>query len=97
MSVYKRDQLNGFWSAEPYYGFVTSHKYEEEKVSLDKYTIIEKKRRREFYNWLQYFSPESLGREARAAGLEIDAVYRDVAGNRYDPGAAEFAVVMTKP
>lgn len=96
-SVYERNQLNGFWSAEPYYGFVTSHKYDKEKVSLDKYTIIERKRRREVYNWLQYFTPESLKQEAHAAGLEIDAVYGDVAGNQYDSSAAEFAVVMTKP
>lgn len=96
-SFYERNQLNGFWSAEPYYGFVTCHKYDEEKVSLDKYTIVEEKRRREVYNWLQYFTLETLEQEAQTAGLEIDSVYSDVAGNQYDPGAAEFAVVMTKP
>ena len=95
-SIYEKNQLNGFWSAEPYYGFVTSFKYDKEKVSLDKYTIIERKRQREVYNWLQYFTPESLNQEAHAAGLEIDALYGDVAGNRYDSGAAEFAAVMTK-
>ncbi len=93
---YEKNQLNGFWSAEPYYGFVSSHKYDEEKVSLDKYTIIERRRRREVYNWFQYFTPESLAQEARAAGLEVEAVYADVAGNPYDSGATEFAVVMTK-
>ena len=96
-SIYEKNQLNGFWSAEPYYGFVTSFKYDKEKVSLDKYTIIERNRQREVYNWLQYFTPESLKQEAHAAGLEIDALYSDVAGNQYDSGAAEFAVVMTKP
>ena len=96
-SIYEKNQLNGFWSAEPYYGFVTCFKYDKEKVSLDKYTIIERKRQREIYNWLQYFTPESLKKEAHAAGLEIDAVYRDVAGNQYNSGATEFAVVMTKP
>ncbi len=96
-SICEKNQLDGFWSAEPYYGFLTSHKYENEKVSLDKYTIVERNRRREVYNWLQYFSPESLEQEANAAGLEISAVYVDVAGNPYDSGAAEFAVVMTKP
>lgn len=93
-SVYEKNQLNGFWSADPYYGFVTSFKYDEEKVSLDKYTIVEENRQREIFNWLQYFTPQALEREARAAGLEIDEVYGDVAGNAYDPDAAEFAVVM---
>jgi len=96
-SFYEKNQLNGFWSAEPYYGFVSSFKYEEEKVSLDKYTIIERARQREVYNWLQYFTPQSLEHEAHVAGLEVLAVSADVAGNEYDSSAAEFAVVMTKP
>ena len=95
-SFYEKNQLNGFWYAEPYYAFVTSYKYDQEKVSLDKYTIIERNRQREVYNWLQYFTPESLRQEAYSAGLEIDAVYSDVAGNQYDSHAAEFAVVMQK-
>ena len=96
-SSYERNQLDGFWSAAPYFGFVTSFKYEAEKVSLDKYTILEKNRQREIYNWLQYFTPESLKREVHAAALEIDEVYGDVAGNSYDAGATEFAVVMKRP
>ncbi len=96
-SFYEKDQLNGFWSAQPYYGFVSSFKYEEDKVSLDKYTIIERNRQREVYNWLQYFTPKSLEQEAHTAGLEVEAVYADVAGNTFDLGAAEFAVVMKKP
>ena len=95
-SFYEKNQLNGFWSAEPYFGFVSSFKYEEENVSLDKYTIVERGRQREVYNWLQYFTPRSLEQEAHAAGLEVEAVYADVTGNQYDPEAAEFAVVMTK-
>ena len=96
-SFYEKDQLNGFWSAQPYYGFVSSFRYEEDKVSLDKYTIIERGRRRVVYNWLQYFTPQSLEQEANSAGLEVEAVYSDVAGGQYDSGAAEFAVVMRKP
>ena len=95
-SMYEKNQLDGFWSAEPYYGIVNSFKYNREKVSLDKYTIIERNRQREVFNWLQYFTPEFLEQEASAAGLEIDEVYRDVAGNQYDSGATEFAVVMKK-
>lgn len=95
-SFYEKNQLNGFWSAEPYYGFVSSFKYEEERVSLDKYTIIERGRQRKVYNWLQYFTPQSLEHEAHAAGLEVDALYADVSGNQYDPEAVEFAVLMKR-
>ena len=96
-SICEKNQLNGFWSADPYFGFVTSFKYDEEKVGLDKYTIVERNRQREIYNWLQYFTPESLERETHAAGLEIDEVFGDVAGNPYSADATEFAVVMKRP
>jgi cyclopropane fatty-acyl-phospholipid synthase-like methyltransferase len=92
----EKNQLDGFWSADPYFGFVASFKYDEDKVSLDKYTIVEERRQREIYNWLQYFTPESLQREAHAAGLQVAELYSDVAGNPYDADAPEFAVVMKK-
>ena len=57
--VCEKNQLNGFWSEKPYFGFVASFKY-------------------------------------GAAGLQIDEVYGDVAGNLYDAEAAEFAVVLRK-
>lgn len=84
---------NGFWSAAPYYGFLNSFKYEEEKVTLDKYTLIERARTRTVYNWLQYFSVDSLRAEFRETGLTICDVYGDVAGKPYDAEADEFAVV----
>ena len=92
----EKNQLNGFWSARPYFGFVASFKYENEMVSLDKYTIVEEHRQREIYNWLQYFTPESLEREAHAAGLRVGELYGDVAGDPYASDAAEFAVVLKR-
>ena len=40
-ATYEKNQLFGFWSRNDYYAFVNSFKYNEEKVVLDKYTIIE--------------------------------------------------------
>ena len=94
--TFEKNQLNGFWSADPYFGFLASFKYDDDKVSLDRYTIVEEHRQREIYNWLQYFTPESLQREALAAGLQVAELYGDVAGTHYDAGAPEFAVVMKK-
>ena len=96
-SVCEKNQLNGFWSTAPYFGLVTSFKYDDEKVGLDKYTIVEKGRQREIYNWLQYFTPESLEREVQASGLEIDELYGDVAGKPYMADATEFSVVLKRP
>ncbi|MHC4211187.1 MAG: class I SAM-dependent methyltransferase, partial [Planctomycetota bacterium] len=57
---YEENLLNGFWSSEKYYGFLNTFKYDDVGVVLDKYTIVEAKRTRTIYNWLQYFSPGSL-------------------------------------
>jgi len=95
-SYYEKNQLNGLWSASPYYAFVSSFKYEAEKISLDKYTIIEEDRHREVYNWVQYFTPETLRLEAQTAGLDIDELYGDITGKPYDDGSTEFAVVLKR-
>ena len=90
----EKNQLNGFWSKDPYYAFVAKFKYERERVSLDKYTIVEKNRVREVYNWLQHFTPETLTLETTAAGLEVEELLGNVAGDCYNSGASEFAVVI---
>ena len=92
----EKNQLNGFWSGNPYFGIVASFKYDDEQVSLDKYVIVEKDRQWEVYNWLQYFTPETLEQEARAAGLEVENIYGDVAGSPYVSDATEFAVVLKR-
>lgn len=93
-STYELNQLNGFWSAEDYYCFVNTFKYNAEKVILDKYSIIEKSKTRTVYNWLQYFNESSLSNEVQNAGLSIKQIYGNVAGGSYSPGLLEFAVVV---
>ncbi|WP_321423314.1 class I SAM-dependent methyltransferase [uncultured Methanobacterium sp.] len=96
-SAYELNQLDHFWSAEDYYCFVNCFKYNPEKVTLDKYTIIEASgRKRVVYNWLQCFCVTSLKDEFERNGLRIDNVYGDVAGRDYDPQSPEFAVVVRK-
>ena len=68
-------------------------KYDKEKVTLDKYTIIEASRQRVVYNWLQYFSKESLTQEFIENGFHVEALYADVAGSPLTPVSKEIAVV----
>ncbi|MGA1876324.1 MAG: hypothetical protein ACMUIA_12020, partial [bacterium] len=95
-AMYETNLLHGFWSPNKYYGFRNTFKYEREKVVLDKYTIIEATRTRTVYNWLQYFSPETLKKEFMECGFTIEELYSDVAGTPYDAKAGEFAVVARK-
>ena len=95
-SKYEYNLMDGFWSPEDYYGFSNTFKYEKEKVMLDKYTIVEKNRTRVVYNWLQYFSRESLQKELEESGFEVNAFYSDVAGTPFDPDSLEMAIVVKK-
>jgi 2-polyprenyl-3-methyl-5-hydroxy-6-metoxy-1,4-benzoquinol methylase len=95
-AVYEANMLNGFWSPDRYYGFLNTFKYEEDKVVLDKHTIVEASRTRTVYNWFQHFSPETLEREVVESGLVLESLYSDVAGSPFSPTSREFAIVATK-
>jgi SAM-dependent methyltransferase len=95
-ATYQANLLNGFWSPDDYFGFLNTFKYPDEKVMLDKYTIVEKHRSRTVFNWLQYFDLDALKREFAECGLVVDETYADVAGSPYEPGGPEFAVVAKK-
>lgn len=93
---YEKNQLNGFWSPETYYGFLNIFKYEDVKVVLDKYTFVEAQQTRTVYNWLQYFSAESLQAEFENAGFTGLEFHGDVAGSPLDQSTPEFAIVGTR-
>ena len=96
-ATYEANLLDGFWSPNKYYGFLNTFKYEEEKVVLDKYTIIEESRTQTVYNWLQYFAPEALEKEFMECRFVVEDLYSDVSGSPFDPESAEIAVVARKP
>jgi SAM-dependent methyltransferase len=96
VSTYEHNQLNGFWSREDYYGFLNTFKYDEEKVILDKYTIVDETHTQTVYNWLQYFSPETLRKEFEENGFNIQEFYSDVAGKAFNSKSTEFAIVARK-
>jgi 2-polyprenyl-3-methyl-5-hydroxy-6-metoxy-1,4-benzoquinol methylase len=95
-ATYELNQLNSFWSPEDYYCFVNTFKYENEKVILDKYTIIEESHKRVVYNWLQYFSEDSLREEFEENGFKVEEVYSDVAGKTFSNDSPEIAIVAKK-
>ncbi len=95
-TTYDVNLLNGFWSPNKYYGFLNTFKYDEEKVVLDKYTIVESDRIRTVYNWLQYFAPEDLERVFVEGGFSVEGLHSDVAGIPYDRKSSEFAVIAKR-
>jgi len=94
--TYEHCRLDGFWSPENYYCYQHIFKYDEEKVALDKYTIIEEKRTRVVYNWLQYYSEDSLRKEFEENGFEVGGFYSDVTGTAISPESLEIVIVAKK-
>ena len=96
VAEYELNLLDGFWSPDRYYGFLNTFKYEEEKVVLDKYTIVEANRSWTVHNWLQYFDPDQIKVEFAESGLKVEEFCSDVAGSVFDAKAGEFAVVARR-
>ena len=97
MAAYGERLMDGFWSAEPYFGFQNTFRYEEEKVVLERYLIVERERQTEYFNWFQHYSLESLNAEVEAAGLLVEDVYGDVSGEPFELSLPEFAMVVRTP
>ena len=87
---------DGFWSPEPHFEITKTFKYDEEKLILNKHTIIEKSRNRTIYNWFQCFDKESIKAEFENSGLTIRVYFSDIAGEEYNDQAANMAVVAKK-
>ena len=88
--------FEGFWTSEPCYTFHSNIKYEEEKLILDKWTIIEENREREIYNWNQCYSSEILAKLFNENGFEIIEEYLNITGEKLTPQGNEMAVVARK-
>ena len=90
---YEVNLSNGFWSPEKYYCFSNAFKYEDVKVTLDKFTVIEKNRTRQIFNWLQHYDRESIAREFAESGLKIEKYLGNVAGDEFNEEWDEFAII----
>jgi SAM-dependent methyltransferase len=96
MAAYGAGMMDGFWSARPYYGFQNTFTYDDAEVVLEKYLIVEPDRQTEYFNWFQHYSVESLTAEVESAGLTVDEIHGDVAGEPFELSLPEFAVVVRK-
>ena len=92
-ATYGLNLLDSFWAPDEYFGFLNIFKYDDERVLLDKYTIVERNRTHQVFNWLQCFEPSEVEIEFSDCGLKVVEVLGDVAGKEYDAEANEFAVV----
>lgn len=88
--------MDGFWAAGDYFGFRNTFLYDELKLALDRYLLVEPERTREVFNWLQYFDPHELPAELAPAGLATDAIVDALTGGPWEDGSRMFAVVARR-
>lgn len=92
----EKNAMGGFWSANDYWCVKASFTYDIERVTLDKYTIIEASRQWTVYNWLQHFTVSTLNEELHQQGLKIIGRYNDLCGNPFDESEGdEMALIIT--
>jgi SAM-dependent methyltransferase len=72
--------MGGFWAADDYVGIQRTFVYSEEYLSLDRYLIVEPSETWQIYNWLQYFTPESIEAELQNAGFGVGQMVGDLTG-----------------
>jgi SAM-dependent methyltransferase len=86
---------DGFWAPGDYLGVAQTFRYDETRVALDRYLIVEPARTRWVHNWFAYLTAEELAAEVEAAGFVVARLLRDVTGRPLDATADTLAVVAT--
>ena len=75
------DQLmNGFWAKGDYVGIQRTFVYPDERLSLDRYLIVEPNETWQIFNWYQHYTPESLQAELSQAGFVDVKMVGDLTG-----------------
>jgi SAM-dependent methyltransferase len=87
--------MGGFWAPGDYVGIQRTFVYPEERLSLDRYLIVEPSETWQIYNWFQYFTPESIEAELQNAGLEIDQMVGDLSGAPLKQGSDFIGIVAS--
>jgi SAM-dependent methyltransferase len=84
---------DGFWAPGDYLGVAQTFRYDEARVALDRYLIVEPERARWVHNWLAFLTADELVTEVEAAGFVVTHLLRDTTGQPVAASADTVAVV----
>ena len=85
----------GFWREQGYMVLNRFCKFTE-NVTLEQSAVISEHDAAVYYIWNQYFTVESLVREAALCGFRVSGIYGDAAGRIYDGTGDTIAVLLEK-
>ncbi len=88
--------MNGFWAAGDYVGIQKSFTYQERRLGLDRFVVVEPEETWEIYNWFQYFTPEGISAELNASGFSVVTLSGDLTGLPLADDGDLIGVVATK-
>ena len=88
--------MDGFWAAGDYVGIHRAHVYPDEHLSLDHYLIAEPTETWQIFNWLQYFTPQSIEAELNDAGYRVEHFAGDLAGAPLVPEGESIGVIAVR-
>lgn len=73
-TLIEKNLMGGFWAEGDYVGVQRSFIYPDERLSLDRYLIVEPAETWQVFNWFQHFTPKSLRAELLAAGFAVESM-----------------------
>lgn len=96
LALLEKNLMGGFWAATDYVGIQRSFVYPNQRLSLDRYLIVEPKETWQIFNWFQYFTPESIEAELIDAGFEVDLMGGDLSGEPMKPDGEYIGIIASK-
>ncbi len=95
-TVIETDLMAGFWAPSPYVGLKKSWLWPERNLGLDHYLISSPQDCFEIYNWMQYFSPDSLKAELEGLGFSSLSLVNILTGEMLaEDYGNEFCAIVT--
>lgn len=88
--------MDGFFAPGDYVGVHRTDVYEDEAVSLDRFAVFEPDDAWMIWNWVQYFTPESIAAELADAGFMLRAVTGGLDGTPLDDDSPTLGVIAEK-
>lgn len=95
-AAFERRLMGGFWAEGDYVGFRVRFLYPGVAVGLERYLIVTPQRTFAVDNWLQYYTPASIGAELSAGGFTDVDIADFATGGPWNGGATAFAVIARR-
>ncbi|MBN2352564.1 MAG: class I SAM-dependent methyltransferase [Spirochaetales bacterium] len=86
----------GFWSPEAHFVFENIFKYSDERIILEKHTVIESMKKFTIHNYIKCFEIDEIKKELADNGFHAMEDYSDISGTAYKRHAKDIALVAKR-